>query len=249
MISRDFHPAEGIYNEFNYQDFWGKRKYEDSSGKLALNKLFDKINCKSKKKLIDIGAGYGRLAKVYGKKFNHSTLVDPSDKNLKVAQEKLGSDKFSFVKAVGSQLPLDDQTFDVGVMVRVIHHLFNPQKVIKEIYRVLKPQSWFILEFANKCHLKSKVFNFKESKSLAPVDISKTTSGLPFKNYHPLWVENMLKKNKFQPVVKLSVSNFRNPVVKNLLPHSLLLYLENKLQKPLGKINFGPSMFLLSKRQ
>lgn len=239
--------AGELYDNFDYQAYWKKRGYEDFSERIALKRLIDKINCKSKKNLIDIGAGFGRLAEVYGKIFEHSTLVDPSSASLKMAKKKIGNKKFSFVKSVGSDLPFEKESFGVAIMIRVIHHLGQPKRVIKEIHRILKPEGWFILEFANKRHFKAKLF-FSSSPSLEPLDISKDKSEPPFKNYHPLWIENLLKDVGFELKAKLSVSNFRDPILKKLLAHSLLLSMEKKVQKPFGKLNFGPSIFILAKK-
>jgi len=53
-----------------------------------------------------------------------------------------------------------------------------------------------------------------------------------------------LEKNGFVLEKKLSVSNFRNPLLKKIVPETVLLRLEDVLQKPLSYINFGPSVFV-----
>jgi len=57
-------------------------------------------------------------------------------------------------------------------------------------------------------------------------------------------VEDMLKKNGFEIQEKLSVSNFRSPLIKKIVPEAVLLALEDILQKPLSYLNFGPSIFI-----
>ncbi len=242
-------PSADYYDDFDYQGYWQKRHYEDLSGRTALNNLLDQINCKSKKELIDVGCGFGRLAEIYGNKFQHSALVDPSSKNLKKAEHNLGRKKFSYFKSYGSQLPFDDNRFDTALMIRVIHHLHQPETVVKEIRRILKPKGHFILEFANKCHSKACLMNPCRLNSLEPVDISVSDSSLPFKNYHPKWINNLLADNGFSVLKRLSVSNFRNPFIKKIVPDSLLLFVGKRLQKPLAKLNFGPSIFILAVKE
>jgi ubiquinone/menaquinone biosynthesis C-methylase UbiE len=237
-----------FYDEFDYKKYWQKRNYEDLSGKIALKSLLDKINFKSKKKLLEIGAGYGRLANIYGKLFKHSVLLDPSQVNLSQAEKKFGINSYTYIKGSGIDLPFRDRSFDVVLLVRVIHHLFKPTTVFQEIFRVLKPGGWFILEFANKRHFKSKMFFKEKAQSLEPVDISQQKSILPFKNYHPLWIENKLREIGFQPKNKLSVSNLRSPMIKKIMPDNILISLEKICQRPLGKLNFGPSIFVLAKK-
>jgi len=240
--------AGELYDEFNYQAYWERRKYENISGKYALKTFLDKINLTSNKKLIDIGAGFGRLADVYGYKFKHATLVDPSIKNLEIAKRKLGTAGFTFTQSIGSKLPFKNESFDVAVFVRVIHHLKEPEIVLKEINRVLKKNGWLILEFANKAHFKATVFNHGNNDNLEPIDISDDDSFLPFRNYHPKWIENILRETGFKATEKLSVSNFRSSLIKRVVPYQILFAIERIVQKPLGIINFGPSIYVLAKR-
>jgi len=241
--------AGELYDEFNYQAYWEKRKYENIAGKYALKTLLDKINLTSNKKLIDVGAGFGRLADVYGQKFKHATLVDPSIKNLEIAKKKLGTKGFTFTQSTGSELPFENESFDVAVFVRVIHHLKDPRKVLEEINRVLEKDGWLILEFANKKHFKATLLDFhNKNDNLEPIDISDLDSSLPFKNYHPKWIENLLRDIGFKIVKKLSVSNFRNPLIKKIVHYRILLAIEMVAQKALGIINFGPSIYVLAKR-
>jgi ubiquinone/menaquinone biosynthesis C-methylase UbiE len=240
--------AGELYDEFNYQAYWERRKYENISGKYALKTLLDKINLTCNKKLIDIGAGFGRLADVYGQKFKHATLVDPSIKNLEIAKKKFGTKNFSYIDSIGSRLPFEDESFDVAILVRVIHHLENPKKVLGEINRVLKVNGWLVLEFANKVHFKATVFSHDNNDNLDPIDISEDDSFLPFRNYHPKWIENLLKEAGFKEAEKLSVSNFRSSLIKRVVPYQILFAIERIVQKPLGIISFGPSIYVLAKR-
>ncbi len=240
--------AGELYDDFNYQAFWKSRKYENNSGKNALRTLIDKISLTSKKELIDVGAGYGRLAEVYGNKFKHSTLIDPSIKNLKIAERKLGTKNFTYIDSIGSRLPFEDESFDVAIFVRVIHHLENPKIVLEEINRILKSNGWLILEFANKQHFKSAFINPASLFNFKPIDISDEDSSLPFKNYHPKWIKSLLSGVGFDIVEKLSVSNFRNPLVKKIIPDKILLSIEGVIQKPLGYFNFGPSIYVLARK-
>jgi len=44
------------------------------------------------------------------------------------------------------------------------------------------------------------------------------------------------------------VSNFRSQFLKKIIPEKILLFMEDKLQKPFGKLFFGPSIFILAKK-
>ena len=52
-------------------------------------------------------------------------------------------------------------------------------------------------------------------------------------------IQEYVKKNGFEIQEKLSVSNFRSPLMKKIIPEAILLALEDILQKPLSCFNFG----------
>jgi len=152
---------------------------------------------------------------------------------------------------VVEKLPFPDQSFDLVLMIRVSHHLNDFEKAVAEIGRILRPGGFLILEFANKNHFKARLFSLispkwkEKTACLEPVEIGRKGKRIPFINYHPCWVERVIKGLGFRIVARLSVSNFRFSPFKSLLPARILLSVENNLQSFLGRINFGPSIFLL----
>lgn len=242
--------------QFSYENYWAQRGYEDLAEKLAFEKLLDKIPDKDKKKLIDIGGGYGRFSHIYTQYFKECVLVDPSLKLIKKAKDKQKFSNLSFSKATVEQLPFDKKVFDVALLIRVAHHLQNFSVALEEIWRILKPGGFFILEFPNKAHLKSKFLSFFGLRDvffdLSPID-RRTEQEIrnrvaPFYNYHPYWVIKTLENKGWEKIEKLSVSNFRHPVFKKLLSDKLLLYIEEVVQEPFAFFNLGPSIFLLLKK-
>ncbi|PIU03625.1 hypothetical protein COT44_02420 [Candidatus Shapirobacteria bacterium CG08_land_8_20_14_0_20_39_18] len=238
------------YDSCNYKLFWKNRNYEDQSERLAINKFLKQIH--SRDSIIDIGGGYGRLANLYIPEFRKCFIVDPSESLLSEARKSLitlkSPNSLTFLKTNSDSLPKDQ--FEVALMIRVAHHLPDPLPTFKEVYRVLKPQGSFILEYANKIHLLARLRGV--DKSLEPIDVrsekSKTEGKIIFVNHHPKRIEELLKESGFVVIDRLSVSNFRYPLIKKLVPEKLLLFFENLLQKPLAKVNFGPSIFLLCQK-
>lgn len=49
------------------------------------------------------------------------------------------------IAGVGEYLPLKDDTFDVAFNINSLDHSYSPERIIKEIYRVLKEQGYLIL--------------------------------------------------------------------------------------------------------
>jgi len=250
--------VEVPYDSYNYAQFWEKRNYEDQAEKIALKKLFQKIPSSKRNLIIDIGGGFGRLGEIYAPEFKKCFLVDPSEKLLNLAKKKLKNFKnIEFKKGSGEKLPFKENSFDVALIIRVIHHFQNPEKFFKETSRILKPQGFLILEFANKIHFLACLRawsrgNLKFTKQLESIDQrspkSIATETIPFLNHHPKFVINLLNKNGFEVISILSVSNFRHHFLKKVIPLPMLLFLESKIQKIAASFYFGPSIFILAKK-
>ena len=242
------------YDSYRYSEFWIGRDYEDKAERLALKKFFSKID--SKNYILDIGGGYGRLANLYAPLFSKCLIVDPSETLLNEAKKNLKNYKNIDFKVTSSEnLPKDN--FNVALMVRVAHHIPEFSTTFKEVYAALKPRGYFILEFANKVHFLSRLKNLLKgnlgrANNLETVDVrsnqAKKEGKIIFVNHHPRKVEALLQQSGFIIVDRLSVSNLRHPLIKKIVPISILLLLENLFQKPLANLNFGPSIFLLCQK-
>ena len=154
------------------------------------------------------------------------------------------------------QLPVQDESFDVALMVRVAHHLNDLQAMIKQVQRILKPGGYFILEFANKTHFKNRLeaifhFYWRFFTDHTPESLKTKSSSNPFFNYHPNQIKTLLLANHFQIIKCLSVSNFRHAWFKKLLPLRFLLWLENQRQEMCfgPNLHLAPSIFVLAQKE
>lgn len=105
------------------------------------------------KRLLEIGSGFGYL--VATGRFVHGWDcwgVEPAnelfDSALQISRELLGKLKAPphvVVNAVGEALPFHDSSFDVVYSTNVLEHVQEPERVILESLRVLKPEG--ILQF------------------------------------------------------------------------------------------------------
>lgn len=237
---------------YNYQKYWRERSYENRAEKIALKRIFHLIG--SGEALADVGGGFGRLVPEYGPYFKKCVLVDPSQKLLTQAKKLCSQYKnLTIVKGRIENLPLNSRTFDAVLLIRILHHLSRPQEAVKEIYRILRPGGYLILEFANELHAKNWLrallrldFNFFTRHT--PEDLGHQKGTLPFFNYHPNQIKTLLLSEGFEIVKTFSVSNFRHPLVKKIIPDKILLFLEKLSQEPLAYLNFGPSIFVLAQK-
>lgn len=248
------------YDDYDYSRYWISRKYEHLSEVAVLKDFFATIG--RNKRIIDIGGGYGRLAKEYSKYAKSITIAEPSLSLLNKAKKYL-SGIASNLKYVNSPLEKLDTTtihnnYDVAVLVRVIHHIESPKTAIVVASKALDKGGYFILEFANKIHGKAIFKNFLNGNFTFPLEIfpadkrsskNKKVNSILFLNHHPDVIYDELRKHGFKIIKKRSVSNIRNKFLKEKLPMSVLIIVEKFLQKPLAKINFGPSIFILAKKK
>lgn len=80
--------------------------------------------------IVDVGAGGCRLARLVGQEGNvHVTAVDVVDHNVTDIPLALYD---------GSRLPFPDQSFDVSLLVFVLHHAADPAALLRETSRVTR---------------------------------------------------------------------------------------------------------------
>lgn len=247
------------YDTFDYPGYWIGRDYEHKSEIIALKAFLQKI--KKIKKILEIGAGFGRLMPSYGFRAKSIILSDPSAKTLKIAREAFKNRKnIRFIHSSLENLPskIRPASISLVIMVRVIHHIKDIDSAFKIVHRLISPNGYFIFEFANKKHIKSTVKeffkgNFRFLNDLTTMDIRSKKSikkgTLPFLNYHPDKIKDVLAQYGFEVIEERSVSNIRSTFIKSVFSTELLVSVESLLQKPFSYIDFGPSIFILARKR
>jgi len=122
---RDY--VEVVYNE---QD----RPLTDYPDRLA-QYLFTRYGIQSGHKLLDIGCGRGEFLRGFIQCGVQGFGVDRS----RAAQKYCPQAELRTADLEKSPLPYDDNTFDVVYSKSVIEHFYYPEKLVSEIFRVLKP--------------------------------------------------------------------------------------------------------------
>lgn len=245
------------YDTYDYPAYWLSRKYEHLSEKIAIKSLLALIP--KIKTTLEIGAGFGRLVPFYSFRAKRIILSDPSVKILGIARRKYRKNsRIEFVHSCLENLPksVRPKSVDLIIMVRVLHHVDDIESAFKIIHKLLAKNGYFLLEFANKSHLKATFEEFLKGNLTFPLDIfpkevestKRAKPVIPFKNFHPDATMHLLKNCGFKLIEKLSVSNVRSAFLKKHVSLDVLLTCEKLLQKPLSLINFGPSVFLLVKK-
>lgn len=242
------------YNDpsHNYLHYWDGRDYEDAAERIAITRL---LKGKHFRHAVDIGGGYGRLCVFLEAYADKVTLAEPSQQQLDIAKDFLrGHNKIDRTLMQVETLPFKDNSVDLYTMIRVMHHLPDPQVPFEELYRTMSDDGYLILEMANYTHFRNKLKHALKGKSLPikPVDIrseaNKRKDEIPFVNHNPHTVIKQLAHAGLKVEKTLSVSNLRSPALKKIMPKSVMVAIEKALQKPLASSHFGPSIFFLVKK-
>ncbi|MCD7809497.1 MAG: class I SAM-dependent methyltransferase [Erysipelotrichaceae bacterium] len=92
--------------------------------------------------VLEIACGTGQLSKHLYNKVNHYIATDFSLNMIQHAQKN--NPQITFSMADATNLHYKDQTFDVVIIANALHIMPYPDKALKEIYRVLKPNGLII---------------------------------------------------------------------------------------------------------
>jgi ubiquinone/menaquinone biosynthesis C-methylase UbiE len=219
---------------------------------MAIRRL---LSGKHFKHAVDVGGGYGRLCMLLEAYAERVTLVEPSQQQLDIAKDFLKDHP----EVERRLMQADDLKFKAGsvdlvTMIRVMHHLPNPEVELSEIARILSDDGYAIIEVANYMHARNRLKYILKGQKLPtqPVDIrsaaNRRAEEIAFVNHNPHTVIKQLAHSGLKVDRILSVSNLRSPGLKKIMPKSLMLAVEGILQPILANSFFGPSVFFLVKK-
>ena len=135
-----------MYNdpEFNYAHFWRGRGYEHKAEVLAIRRLLDGRRFGH---AVDVGGGFGRLSVVLASFADRVTLVDPSSQQLDLSRRLFpGHPGLNRRLMDAADLQFGDESIDLITMIRVLHHLPGPRAEFAELWRVLRPGGFAVVE-------------------------------------------------------------------------------------------------------
>ncbi|WP_299287930.1 class I SAM-dependent methyltransferase [Thermoflexus sp.] len=229
------------YEETDYEAFWrAGRAYEDLAERIALRALLPPRG----RRLVEIGAGFGRLADLYAG-YEEVYLLDYARSQVEAARRRWGHDpRFRFVIGDLYRLPFIPGSFDTIVMVRVIHHVRDVPRALREIHEVLRPGGVFILEFANKRNLKAILRYVVGAQSWSPFSPEPVEFAPLHFDFHPAWMRARLEEAGFRIQRERAVSHFRHPWLKRLIPAPALARMDGWVQGIGALWKLTPSLFI-----
>ena len=136
--------------KFIYDNYWHERikasKNVDNNNK-SPNEIFEAASWtfKGGVRILDLGCGEGGFS-LYIKKFKK---IFGAEIALEVAQIARQKSMILSLMDINGLLPYRDNIFDAISCLEVVEHLFDPVCVLKEIYRILKPNGQLVLTTPN----------------------------------------------------------------------------------------------------
>jgi ubiquinone/menaquinone biosynthesis C-methylase UbiE/uncharacterized protein YbaR (Trm112 family) len=242
ILDMDGGPRICDYENSDYRtDFWeGQgREYEDLAERIALRRLLPPAGCR----LMDIGAGFGRLSEFYDG-YEQVVLLDYSRSLLRQARARLGDDgRILYVAASFYAMPFADGAFDAAMMVRVIHHVEDVPALLGQVARILAGSGTYVLEFASKRHLKSILRHALRLQQWDPFDPTPYEFVELNFDFHPAWMRQRLAEAMFHVKRTRTVSHFRLSLLKRLIPARTLAALDGFCQPTGAWWQLTPSVF------
>lgn len=232
------------YTNSDYQtSFWekGGRAYEDGAEAAALRRLLPKNG----QLLLELGAGAGRNTPRYAG-FQQIVLLDYSRTQLEQAQQRLGPGHI-YVAADIYRLPFRPGLFDAATLIRTLHHMQDAPAALRQIHRVLQPNAFFLLEFANKRNLKAILRYLLKQQDWNPFRPEAVEFAKLNFDFHPQTVFTWLQAIGFQRGQILSLSHFRSGLIKRLFPTAFLVWLDALLQPTGAFWQLTPSVFVATR--
>lgn len=140
------HPvaAEGIDAPPGTTEFFehfDKIREEDDCEPYDFSNMIHGYSQSSKKQILDVGCGNGYVLSRYAAQGANVFGVDISETAVHLSKKRfeLFGLRGLFKITNGESLDFLSDQFDIVCSMGVLHHIENPQPMIKEIYRVLKP--------------------------------------------------------------------------------------------------------------
>jgi len=101
------------------------------------------------RRFLDIGAGLGGLSVELVKHGAKVIAVEPARAWCSLIAERLRETGGYTIRAVGEALPISDNSVDYVVSLQVLEHVQDPEQVIREAFRVLKPGGHIFIAYEN----------------------------------------------------------------------------------------------------
>jgi SAM-dependent methyltransferase len=242
-------------NDYDYQDYWAGRDYEQWSEDRVLRRLVPKLG--SCPWFVDFGGAYGRNARYYLPTSQRAVILDYSATNLTNAADRhavaVASGQLDLVRCDLNAIPFADYAFDGAIVVRVLHHLPDIDHALAEMGRCVRGQ--WLVDVPIKHHLLGIVRGAAHGQLGAVRSAEPLVTGDSDEKYFNFQldaVRSCLSDLGWRTRLGASANNFRRwegglpqPVISAVRP---VIQSMEACTQSLGKGWLGPSQFLVATR-
>lgn len=116
-----------------------ERKIQLAQQALAVIKQFHPAPSLTKLSAIDIGCSVGTVTQVLSRYVGRIEGIDNDAQAIQFARQTYRQPNLAFTKCDALNLPYLPNNFDVAICQEVYSYVTDPQKLLIEIYRILKP--------------------------------------------------------------------------------------------------------------
>ncbi|MEY4578811.1 MAG: hypothetical protein RL701_3514 [Pseudomonadota bacterium] len=140
-------------NQAYYDDFSGTYERERGSG---YHQMLDDLEARivtplaTGRSVLEVGCGTGLILSRLAQHADSAWGVDISDGMVRVAKQR----GLSVVRGSATDLPFADDSFDLVCSFKVLAHIPDIGRALREITRVTKPGGQMVLEFYNPLSLR-----------------------------------------------------------------------------------------------
>ncbi|MBX4206010.1 glycosyltransferase, partial [Candidatus Microgenomates bacterium] len=185
----------------------GVEKILDQRGRIRIAKqiyrvLLSRLDNTKNLSCLDVGSSSGIISNFLSNYFKKVVGVDIDKHAVAIAKEEFKKRNLEFKTVVDETLPFKDNQFDVVVCNQVYNFVNNPQKLMLEIHRVLKPNGICFFGARNKWAIIEPQYNIPFGSWFPKL--------LPFGKKYMGYAELKKLVSKFQ-INDLTIEILRNP--------------------------------------
>lgn len=153
-----------IYSS-NYHDTFYPERILGEQKLLFLHRMemLERLGGKRNGKVLDIGSGKGMFLEAAMERGWHCVGQEFSDDAAEAVKNRLGVEMIICSEIAEAGFP--PESFDIVNLNHVLEHLYEPVKIVNEIYRILKPGGLFYCEVprqSNSLNILSNLFGKKD---------------------------------------------------------------------------------------